>query len=173
MEDRFTDNPVAHDHWVQGNRLFDQGSIEAAAGCFREAVRLDPSFAEAENSMGLVFYEMRDYAQAAEHHKRAVLLKPSFAEALSNLGTDFLFMGRFPDAASAFVKVTELVPLMPEAHNNLGLVYEQMGRIREAIASYRRFIELWKGGRRFALAAQERIDRLEKGRVSGFGEPGT
>lgn len=171
MKDRFSKNPAAHDQWVKGNELFDQGRIADAAARFREAVRLDPSFAEAWNSLGLVSYERRDYAGAAEFHKRAVLQKPDFAEALSNLGTDFLFMGRFPDAAAAFEKVIALVPEMPEAHNNLGLVYEQLNRTREAVASYRRFIELWKGGRRFALAAQERIDRLEKGKVSGFGEP--
>jgi tetratricopeptide (TPR) repeat protein len=171
VKDRFTQNPAAHDLWVKGNELFDQGRAGSAAEKFDEAVRLDPSFAEAWNSLGLVSYERRDYARAAEMHKRAVLVKPDFVEALSNLGTDFLFLGRFPDAAAAFEKVLVLQPDMPEAHNNLGLVYEQLRRTREAVACYRRFIELWKGGRRFALAAQERIDRLEKGKVSGFGEP--
>ena len=55
--------------------------------------------------------------------------------------------------------------------NNLGLAYEQMERTDDALRSYKKFKDLWKGTKRYLHAAQERIDRLEKGRKSGINEP--
>ncbi len=171
MKDRFTTNPVAHDYWKKGNQLFDEGKITPSIEYFEKAIRQDGNFAEAYNSMGIAYYEVKDYRKALECYKRAVLIKPNFMEALSNLGTSFLFLGRNPDAVMAFEKVVEMQPDMAEAHNNLGLAYEQMERTDDAVRSYKRFKELWKGTRRYLHAAQERIDRLEKGRKSGINEP--
>ncbi len=173
MEDRFTRDPAAHDLWTQGNLLFDQGKLAPALDKFAEALRRDPRFAEAWNSAGIIHYEVKDYDKAFDCYRRAVAAKPDFAEALSNLGTTLLFLRRFGEAAEAFEKVLLRHPDMPEAHNNLGLVYEQMSRTDDALRHYRRFLDLWQGGRRFVLAVQERIDRLEQGKRSGFGEPDT
>lgn len=173
MKDRFTKNPAAHDYWKKGNELFDQGKTVASLEYFEKAIRNDPDFAEAYNGMGIAFYEKRDYPSALECYKRALMIKPDFVEAMNNLGTVFLFLGRFPDAAMAYEKVVEIQPDMAEAFNNLGLVYEQMERSDDAIKAYRKFKELWKGKgtTRYLHAAQERIDRLEKGKKSGIGEP--
>ncbi len=171
MKDRFSKNATAHDHWKKGDQLFDQKNLGAAMEYFGRAIKLDPEFAEAYNSMGLVHYEGKNYALALECYKRAVVLKPDFVEGMINLGTAFLFLERYPDAALAYEKVLERHPDMPEAHNNLGLAYEQMHRTDDALKHYRKFIELWKGIRRYKLATQERVDRLEQGRKSGVNEP--
>ncbi|MFV1956873.1 MAG: tetratricopeptide repeat protein [bacterium] len=171
MKDRFTKNPTAHDHWKKGNELFDQQKLGASIEYFERAAKLDPNFAEAYNSMGIAFYEGKDYVRALECYKKAVMMKPDFMEALNNLGTAFLFLERYPDAAMAYEKVLEMHPDFAEAHNNLGLAYEQLHRTDDALKHYRKFIELWKGIRRYKLAAQERVDRLEQGRKSGVNEP--
>src|SRR5680860_80369 len=91
MKDRFTRNPAAHDYWVKGNELFDQGKILPAIEYFKNAVRADGNFAEAYSNMGIAYFDMKDYSNAQDCFKKAVLIKPDFVEALLNLGSAFLF----------------------------------------------------------------------------------
>jgi tetratricopeptide (TPR) repeat protein len=183
MKDRHTRNPVAHDYWVKGNELFDQGKPLPAIEYFKKAVREDGKFAEAYNNMGIAFFELRDYRSAQDCYKKAVLLKPDFVEALLNLGSAFLFdeqpieglevktgRSRLMDAAMAYEQVISMQPSMAEAYMHLGLVYEQMHRTDDALKAYKRFKELWDGTGRYMHAVQERIDRLESGRRSGISE---
>jgi len=183
MKDRHTRNPVAHDYWVKGNELFDQGKALPAIEYFKKAVREDGKFAEALNNMGIAYFELKDYRNAQDCYKRAILLKPDFVEALLNLGSAYLFdeqpveglevktgRPRLMDAAMAYEQVISMQPSMPEAYMHLGLVYEQMHRTDEALKAYRRFKELWDGTGRYLHAVQERIDRLESGRRSGISE---
>ncbi len=183
MKDRFTRNPVAHDHWEKGNQLFDQGKVLPSIEYFKRAIREDGRFAEAYNNMGIAYFEMKDYRNAQESFKNAVLLKPDFVEALLNLGSAYLFdeqpvvglevqtrKPRLQDAAMAYEQVINLKPEMAEAYMHLGLVYEQMQRTDDALKVYRRFKEMWDGTGRYIHAVQERIDRLEMGRRSGISE---
>ena len=183
MKDRHTKNPVAHDYWVKGNELFDQGKALPAVEYFKKAIREDKKFAEAHNNMGIAYFEMRDYRNAQGCFKQAVLIKPDFVEALLNLGSAYLFdeqpveglevktgKPRLMDAAMAYEQVISIQPEMAEAYMHLGLVYEQMHRTDDALKAYRRFKELWDGTGRYLHAVQERIDRLETGRKSGISE---
>jgi len=183
MKDRHTKNPVAHDYWVKGNELFDQGKVLPAIEYFKKAVRADRKFAEALNNMGIAYFELRDYRNAQDCFKKAILLKPDFVEALLNLGSAYLFdeqpveglevktgKPRLMDAAMAYEQVISVQPGMAEAYMHLGLVYEQMHRTDDALKAYRRFKELWDGTGRYLHAVQERIDRLEMGRRSGISE---
>ncbi len=127
MKDRFTRNPTAHDHWVKGNDLFDQGKILPAIDYFKNAVRADGNFAEAYSNMGIAYFEMKDYRNAQECFKKAVLIKPDFVEALLNLGSAYLFdeqpihglevqttKPRLQDAAMAYEQVVNIKPELPE-----------------------------------------------------------
>lgn len=183
MKDRFTKNPAAHDYWVKGNELFDQGKVLPAIQYYKNAIREDRNFAEAHSNMGIAYFEMKDYRNAQECFKKAVLIKPDFVEALLNLGSAYLFdeqpvqglevqtkKPRLMEAAMAYEQVVHLQPELPEAYMHLGLVYEQMERTDDALKAYRRFKELWDGTGRYLHAVQERIDRLETGRRSGISE---
>ena len=183
MKDRHTRNPVAHDYWVKGNELFDQGKALPAIEYFKKALREDGKFAEALNNMGIAYFELKDYRNAQDCDKKARLHKPDFVEALLNLGAADLFdeqpveglevktgKPRLMDAAMAYEQVISMQPSMAEAYMHLGLVYEQMHRTDEALKAYRRFKELWDGTGRYLHAVQERIDRLESGRRSGISE---
>ena len=183
MKDRHTRNALAHDYWVKGNALFDQGKALPAIEYFRKAIREDGKFAEAYNNLGIAYFELRDYRNAQDCLKKAVLLKPDFVEALLNLGSAYLFDeqpveglevktggNRLRDAAMAYEQVLSIQPNMPEAYMHLGLVYEQLHRTDEALKAYRRFKELWDGTGRYLHAVQERIDRLESGQRSGISE---
>ena len=183
MKDRHTKNSLAHDYWVKGNALFDQGKALPAIEYFKKAIREDGKFAEAYNNLGIAYFELRDYRNAQDCLKRAVLLKPDFVEALLTLGSAYLFdeqpvvglevqtgRPRLMDAAMAYEQVVSIQPEMAEAHMHLGLVYEQLHRTDDALRSYRRFKELLNGTDRYLHAVQERIDRLETGRRSGISE---
>jgi tetratricopeptide (TPR) repeat protein len=50
----------------------DQRQLDQAADCFREALRINPEFAEAEAHLGLVALQRRDIEGAISHFERAL-----------------------------------------------------------------------------------------------------
>lgn len=76
-----------------GNALVELGRFAQAAAEFREAVRLDPDYAEAYNNLGIALAEQGDMAPAVEAFRQAVRLDPANAESQSNLGSAVLQLG--------------------------------------------------------------------------------
>ena len=61
------------------------GDIEGAQTAFNEAIRLEPSYAEAHNSLGNLYLERTDYENAIHHFEKAVSLNTEYANAYTNL----------------------------------------------------------------------------------------
>lgn len=76
-----------------GNALIELGQFAQAAAEFREAVRLDPDYAEAYNNLGIALAEQGDMAAAVEAFRHAVRLDPQDAESQSNLDSAVLQLG--------------------------------------------------------------------------------
>jgi Flp pilus assembly protein TadD len=62
------------------------GRVSEAIASFKRALELKPDYAEASNSMGVAYYNMKRYREAAAAFAEAVRLKPEFALARFNLG---------------------------------------------------------------------------------------
>ncbi|HZY86491.1 MAG TPA: tetratricopeptide repeat protein, partial [Gemmataceae bacterium] len=57
-------------HYGLGLMLAGKGRLDAAAGCYREAIRLQPGFAEAHCNLGEVLRAQGDFAGAAEMYRK-------------------------------------------------------------------------------------------------------
>jgi Flp pilus assembly protein TadD len=73
---------------ARGGRLAD-ALVE-----FREAVRLDPGSAQAQNNLGLALVQTGNAAEAVTHFQAAVGAKPDFREARQNLERAQRLLGR-------------------------------------------------------------------------------
>lgn len=104
--------------------------LKEAERLFREALRLDPTLADAHNGLAQVAEARGDLQAAEAHYRRAYELA---REALGS------------EAPRAFVWWGELEtrPYM-RARHGLGWVYWQTGRLREAIAEYEALLRLNK-----------------------------
>jgi tetratricopeptide (TPR) repeat protein len=89
---------------------------------FREAIRLKPDFADAQNNLGLVLAQAGDDDAAVTAFREAIRLSPAWADAHANLGATLAATD--PKAAiNELEKAIELDPSSVKAQYNLALAY--------------------------------------------------
>ena len=106
-------------------RLLGASGADASQviAAFQEAIRLRPDYAEALNSLGLVYVQAGEDEKAAAAFREAVRLRPDYADAHQNLGAVLTTS----DAAGAVRELEAAVALQPgflKAQFNLALAYE-------------------------------------------------
>jgi Flp pilus assembly protein TadD len=74
--------------------LARNGRTGEALAEFSEAVRLDPSFGQAQNNLGLALAHMGRLTEAQDHFQAAIRSEPGFQEAQQNLAHTRRLLGR-------------------------------------------------------------------------------
>ena len=69
-----------------GLSLSNQNQIIKGIDCYKNAIRIKPSFAEAHNNLGIAYKSLGKIKEAMECYRNAILHKSNFAEAYNNLG---------------------------------------------------------------------------------------
>ena len=112
----------------RGLELFDAGEYEAAIAAFSLA-QPSPGL---HNNLGLCYYRLGQWAEAAAHFHKARALDASYARAHFNLGLVYAKQGDDQAAADAFAQALELDPNHAQAHYRRGEVLLRLGSVREA-----------------------------------------
>jgi 2-polyprenyl-3-methyl-5-hydroxy-6-metoxy-1,4-benzoquinol methylase len=68
----------------KANDLAGHGQLQDACKAYREAIALEPNFAEAHNKFGVALAQIGDGANALKHFHEAFTLKPALQEAFNN-----------------------------------------------------------------------------------------
>jgi Flp pilus assembly protein TadD len=110
---------------------------------FQSAIRLRPDYAQAHNSLGLVFLQTGDDEKAISAFREAIKLRPDFADAHQNLGA-VLTANDPAEAVRELERAAALEPSLLKAQYNLALAYEAspthgpikaIGQLRKLLAS--------------------------------------
>src|SRR2546430_9504244 len=126
---------------------------------FREAVRLQPDFAEAHNNIGLVLAQENGQRAAITEFREALRISPDYADAHANLGA-VLTLTDSEQAVRELEKAVALAPGSLKAQFNLAVAYGQnpsygpakeIEQLRKVIASQPTF-----SGARLALGRADR-----------------
>jgi len=127
----------------QGNTYLNNGKLEEAAECFRQAIVHNPGYAEAHANLGLVFQMQGNPDETVALYRKAVMLKPDLLPAHLNLGMTLLNLGQNDAAEKSFRQVIALAPEHPVALHSLGVIAAQRGEeFPQAEALLRRALEL-------------------------------
>jgi protein O-GlcNAc transferase len=118
------------------------GRLEAAAACYREAVRLKADFTEAYSNLGHALNGLGRHQEAEAACRRAVELRPGSVAALYNLGLALGALGRLKEAEARYRDALRLKPDMAELQRNLGKVLARLHRLDEAASCYREALRL-------------------------------
>jgi Flp pilus assembly protein TadD len=129
-----------------GVSLWEQGRVEEALREYREAIRLDPGYAEPHDNLGIALYWARhEVDEAIQEYREAIRLAPQNARAHNNLGVAYRTKGLVDPALLEFREAIRLDPALPQAHANLGAAYVAQGRIMDAVRECQEAIRLDPG----------------------------
>jgi tetratricopeptide (TPR) repeat protein len=132
-----------------GSVFFERGYLEQAEAFFQQALRDDPSGAEALYGLGSVYLQQQKNREARESFERAVQLHANYpgtmTRAWNNLGILAAREGRTEEADQNFQQALQIDPDFLIALQNLGNVYRQQKRWKEAQDVLRRALQVSPG----------------------------
>lgn len=153
MNAPLTSNPEALSAYWRGRALLERrdvvGNLDAAAGAFSEALKLDRGFALAHAALGetywLKYVETRDgewTRKAIDEGTSALRLAPDRPEVRHTLALTLAGTGRLDEAVDELNRALALQPNYEDARRQLGLVLARQGKVDEAVREFRKAIAL-------------------------------
>ena len=109
---------------------------DSAIKYIEEALRLNPTDAEAHYNCGNAFKEREQFDEAAACYQRALQFDPHSACALINLGYVLHRKGDSDEAVKCYQEALKREPDNEMAHFNLGNAYLDLGLLDEAVQHY-------------------------------------
>ncbi|MBM4398425.1 MAG: tetratricopeptide repeat protein, partial [Deltaproteobacteria bacterium] len=118
------------------------GEDARAAALFRQAVDLDPSYADAHNNIGVLLQKSGDHEGATAAFLAALKADPDYAPARMNLGNSLKKSFDFDAAIAAYKEAIRIDPACADCYFNLGVAeIENRGSGPDEPAHYRRAME--------------------------------
>jgi tetratricopeptide (TPR) repeat protein len=109
-----------------------QGRLDDAYAWAREAVRADPWFLAAQNTLGVVYLRRGALARAGAAFEHVLAADPKHTRALANLAEVASRAGRDDEAAQLRARLAQLEPEPPLHFFNLGMAAMQRADFRAA-----------------------------------------
>jgi protein O-mannosyl-transferase len=125
-----------------GITVAQQGRGEEALRHFREAVRINPEYAEALNNLGAALAASGRRNEAIANFEKALQIAPNNPEAHSNLGLVLVDAGRPAEAIPHLQAALRTNPSDVSALYTLGLAYYQRGEDAAAVQQWRKTLDL-------------------------------
>jgi len=121
-------------------RLIENLALEQ----FRQAIAIDPEYADAHFHTGVALAELTRWQEAVDAYRQAMALPTLTVPDLAhqNLGLALYHLRKYPDAEQALRFAISLSPDMQAAYHHLGLVLAAEGRPEEARRAFTRAREL-------------------------------
>ena len=142
---RGTNNPEAHDAYLQGRFFWNQFTPEAfpkAIEAFRRAIEIDPRYALAHVGVADYYTWASIYGLVPPHEaspkvfeyaSHALEIDPSLAEAHAAIGLYYSNMQDWEKCEVSYRRAIELNPNYPLSHEWLSAVFVGTGRFEEGI----------------------------------------
>ncbi len=153
------DEPSAGDHFERGCRLdADPATYDQAIAAYRDALGLDPDFADAHCNLGAVHYNRGERDDARRHFERCLRNDPNHVEAHFNLANLLEEEGCNDMALHHYRAGLAADPFYPDLHINLALLYEKMEMRTGAVEHWKRYLQLEPEGS-WSEVARLRLER--------------
>jgi tetratricopeptide (TPR) repeat protein len=127
---------------------------------FERAFKIDHTFADAYNNLGVIYYIAKKYGKAIKLYKKAIKINPAFASYYNNLGAAYFSKKEWGNSSVAYTKAVELDPDIFERSSRTGVaaqlsspedrahfqyvlagIYAKAGESERALACLRRALE--------------------------------
>lgn len=153
IEERETDVIEAYELYIRARALGYSATpegIEAAILLLREALALDPRYAQAYTGLAYVLSLKGQFLtqpalleEAVEYAQKAIELRPNYADSYSVIGFAFIALDRVGEAVGALKRALAFAPNDGFVRSALGRAYFiGKGQFREAAAEYELALKL-------------------------------
>lgn len=116
----------------RGNEFLTSGKLEDAAECYKQAVAINPNYAEGFLNLGFVLKELKRYEDAERCLSQAILINPEMEDAYYILGTISRERGNLNAAIDNFNKVIKIKPEFEIVYRDLCHVLFLSGQLDNA-----------------------------------------
>ena len=121
---------------VSGTFYKSNGQLDLAVTKFKQALILDPNYAEVHYNLGVTLRELGQIEEAIKSYKNALRIKNAHPNAHYNLGNALLILKQYDDALEHFKSAVVFNPKFAQAYNNLGILNKQLGKDLEASKNF-------------------------------------
>ena len=125
--------------WYHVGLELDDSSPEEAIHAYMEALRVDPTLADAHVNLGRILHRQKKFDEAESHYRQARELAPQDAVAAFNLGVLLHETDRFAEAMEAYSRAIAMDPKLPDAHYNLALLFDRQGEKQQVLRHLHEF----------------------------------
>ena len=132
-------------YYDSGMKYLEQSKLDEATIQFRNALKIDPEFAEAGTMLGQVHFRRREYREAYQAFQDAVQAQPEYLPARKAIAGLYLTGGKFSEAQQDAEHVLERSPDDPEALLLLANSQAYQENYQEAEATLNRLLEIMPG----------------------------
>lgn len=132
----------ARTYMEKGNRLKDEGKLEDAIICHRQAIAINPKLFKSCYELGNLLQQQQKWQEAITFYHQAIEINPNLANPYLQLGLTCLQQGIRQDATHYFQETIRLNPDLFRPYLELGNIYQQEGKYPEAIDYFRAAIKL-------------------------------
>jgi len=112
-----------------------------AEDAMKRALELDPNDLLNFYELGVFYFSLGRYAEAAEVYTRMASHPNAGASAYNSQGAAYYMMGRFEEAAESYRQVMATEPTAV-AYSNIGIMYFYNGQYEDAVIMYREAVAL-------------------------------
>ncbi len=150
--------PKLDELYKTGTEAFEKGDYATAERLLRQLLEANPSFADIQNKMGIIYNQTNRLELAAQAFEKALETNPGYTEASLNLAITYSDLGRYDRAREVFENAshfTEKKDKTPESavdpfvkgkladeHLRIGNIYYQLRLLDDAIEEYQKALRL-------------------------------
>ncbi len=109
---------------LKGLLLAELGQFDESKKAYKEALKIEPNFAEIHNNLGLLYLRMKKLDDAVAAFQEALKQNVNYAHAYVNLGNAFIDLERYDDALHAYEEALKIDPTNRDARSAMELYKE-------------------------------------------------
>jgi len=131
-------------HNMLGFIYHRKGRYQQAAGCFEEALRVNPAYIEAALNLVVTYNELGRYGEAQKVYERATersraaprrlneFARGKIANMHADVAEVYRASGMYAEAAGEMEKALKLCPTFVDLRSRLGVIESERGRLKQA-----------------------------------------
>jgi len=134
------DNAVAHFQW--GWALQESGQVDAAMTHYREALRIDPDYLQANHNLGVAISATGNLQEATNYYAKALRIKPDYDKAHVSMAIALLQLKDFAGVTNHCASALKVNPQVGQTHCLYAFALVELGDFNGAIAQASEAIQL-------------------------------